>query len=355
LLRISRFDGTLQISKCGWGMVDRRLDELLPAAGGPLSERVRGAVLEVTCEAVFEPQRGQLRVPLDGLSIEDLSGVLTWNGKTAVGRNEGGKLVFDPEGERIPGKVVSVHLKLAPEDLIRDHLEEICWRAGRLDETLMQSATTFAKGALTFFAREKNDVLAHALHDIHGKLLSTEVFFGKALMLQKDLDIAFDLRAKAAAQILNDIIGVLVEFASIYIQSRASQGTLLNADTTGVQAKVKHAWQMEKLAKSSINKAASEVKVLDGDIVSLQKALSKPTMRWRRLRRRHRHCSEKSRLLNASPAEVRQAAEFSAAVDAAVRNRNAIFEELSRQQSLKAYRLGQIDTSTRRWPKKGRP
>lgn len=346
-------DGTLQVSKCGWTMVDRRLDELLPTAGDSLSERMRGAVLEVTCEAVFTPQRGQLHVPLDGMAIEDLSGVLTWNGDASVGRNEGGKLVFDPEGEQIPGKVVSLHLKLEPEDLIRDHLEEICHRALLVGDSLAPAVSAFAKGALTHFAQEKNATLGYALHDIHGKLLATEVFFGKALMLQKDLDIAFDLRAKAAAQILNDIIGVLVEFVSIYIQSRVSQGTLLNADNAGVQAEVRHALQMEKLAKSRIDKVVSEVRVIDGDILSLEQALSKANDAVAALADKTSDMLGKSRLINASPEDVRQAAEFSAAVDTAVRSRNAIFEELAGQQSLKTYRLGQIDKLNKALGKKG--
>lgn len=49
----------------------------------------------------------------------------------------------------------------------------------------------------------------------------------------------------------------------MYIQSKANQGTLLNADTGGAQAKVKWAYQMEKMAKGKVDEFASELKGIE--------------------------------------------------------------------------------------------
>lgn len=345
--------GTLQISKCGWSMIDSSLDDLFPNTGESISERMRGAVLEVTCEAAFEPQRGELRVLLENVPILDATGILTWDGKKIVGESAGDKLIFKPDGERIPGKVASLHLKLVPEDIIRDHLEEIGHRAGLVDESLTNAVSTFAKGELTFLAREKNVVLSNALQDIYGKLLATETFFGKVHILQKDLDIAFDLRAKAASQILNNIIGVLVEFASVYIQSKANQGTLLNADTGGAQAKVKWAYQLEQIAKGKVNEFATEVKGLEKTMAALENALAKANGELDALSIKSADLIKKTTITGASPAQTMELAKANTAIQAALQRRNQIFEQFSEQKHLKGYATNQIDALNKGIVKKG--
>lgn len=345
--------GSLQVSKCGWAMLDSSLDDLFPDAGSSVSERMRGAVLEVTCEAAFEPQRGQLKVHLGKVPILDAEGVLTWDGKKIVGESTGDKLIFKPEGKRIAGKVATLHLKLLPEDIIRDYLEEISHRAVLVDESLTTAVSAFAKGELSYLAKEKNDVLSHFLQDIYGKLLATETFFGKIRILQKDLDIAFDLRAKAASQILNNIIGVLVEFASVYIQSKANQGTLLNADTGGAQAKVKWAYQMEKMAKGKVDEFAQEARAIEKNMASLEKTLAKANGDLEVLSLKSAEMVKKTTITGASPAQVKELAEMNAAIEAAVKNRNQIYEQFTEQKSLKGYALNQIEVLNKALVKKG--
>lgn len=346
-------EGTLQLSKCGWIMIDNRLEDLFPDADESVSDRMRGAVLEVTCEAAFEPQRGQLNIDLGRIPILDTKGVLTWNGKTIVGDSQGQKLVFQPEGERIPGKVATLQLKLYPENIIRDHLEEINYRAAAVGETLQSAVTAFAKGELAFLAREKYSVLSNSLQDIYDKLLATEAFLGKINILQKDLDIAFDLRAKAASQILNDIIGLLVEFASIYIQSKANQGALLNSDNSGVQKRVQHAYKVEKLAKSQLDDLAAGVKAYDVKISQLQDSLAKANDNLEVLAEKSSELVKKTTVAGASPATAKELADVTSAMNAAVKNRNQIFEEITQQQLLKGNRLEQFDRLNKAMVQKG--
>lgn len=345
--------GSLQISKCGWAMLDSRLDDLFPDADSSVADRMNGAVLEVTCEAAFESQRGQLKVDLGKVPILDATGVLTWNGKKIVGESMGETLIFKPEGERIPGKVATLHLKLLPEEIIRDTLEEINHRAILVDETIGSGVSAFAKGELSYLAKEKNDVLANALQDIYSKLLATETYFGKIHILQKDLDIAFDLRAKAASQILNNIIGVLVEFASVYIQSKANQGTLLNADTGGAQAKVKWAYQMEKMAKGKVDEFASELKGIEKKMDVLEKTLAKANDELEALSLKSADLVKKTTISGASPTQVKELAEMNAAMEAAVKNRNQLFEQFAEQKSLQGYALNQIEVLNKALEKKG--
>ncbi|MDD4295554.1 MAG: hypothetical protein PHC69_01180 [Ruminiclostridium sp.] len=346
-------EGTLQVSKCGWLMIDSRLEELFPDADESISERLRGAVLEVTCEAAFEPQRGQLKIDLGRIPILDTIGVLTLNGKKIVGESTGEKLVFQPDGERIPGKVATLHLKLFPEDIIRDYLEEIRHRAAMIDETLATAVSAFVKGELSFLAREKYAVLSNALQDIYGKLLATETFFGKIFILQKDLDIAFDLRAKAASQILNDIIGVLVEFASIYIQSKASQGSLLNSDTVGVQKKVNQAYKVEKLAQNRLDLFKKEVEGFDKKIADMQKSLTKANATLEELAEKSSDLIKKTTISASNPNNAKELAETTAAMHTAVKSRNQIFEEITAQQNLKGYMLDNIEKLNKAMVKKG--
>ncbi len=345
--------GTLQVSKCGWAMVDSSLEDLFPDAGESISERLRGAVLEVTCEAAFEPQRGQLKVHLGKVPILDATGVLTWDGNKIVGESTGDKLIFKPEGELIPGKVATLHLKLLPEDIIRDYLEEIIHRAALVDESITPAVSAFAKGELSYLAKEKNDVLANGLQDIYDKLLATETFIGKIRILQNDLDIAFDLRAKAAAQILNNIIGVLVEFASVYVQSKANQGSLLNADTGGAQAKVKWAYQMEKIGKSKLDEFATEVKGYEKKMAALEKTLAKANDELDGLSLKSAELVKKTTITGASPAQVKELADTNAAMQAAVKNRNQLFEQLTEQKHLQGYALNQIEVLNKALAKKG--
>lgn len=339
----SEAEGTLQVSKSGWIMIDSKLEDLFPDADETVSERMQGAVLEVTCEAAYESQSGHLRIDFDRMPIWDTMGVLTWDCKTIVGQSQGDKLVFTPEDGRIPGKVATLHLKLYPENIICDHLEEISRRAEMIDGTLQTAVSAFAKGELSYLAREKYAVLSNSIQDIYDKLLATEAFFGKIHILQKDLDIAFDLRAKAASQIINDIIGLMVEFASVYIQSKSSQGAMFNSDNAGVQKKVQHAYKMEKIARSKVDDFAAGVKEYDRKILELEKSLDKANDTLEVLADKSTELIQKTTLSGSPPGTAKELADVTSALNEAVKSRSRIYEELAQQKDLKSYSLDLID------------
>ena len=61
----------------------------------------------------------------------------------------------------------------------------------------------------------------------------------------------------------------------MYIQSKSSQGPLMNSDNTGVQSKVQHAYKMEQIARNKLDDFASGVKEYDRKISELKNSLGK--------------------------------------------------------------------------------
>ncbi len=282
LVEEEAYTASVKVYKEGWKPIDIDLYDLASDAGGDLSERMEGANLIVSVKGILSPLKGNVNSQdLGHIPIYDMEGSLTVNDELIKGELKEDKIIFPPKGNAVKGKEVHVTVELELDENIRDMMESIHESVGQLSTKLLSDFNSYARDMMLFLGKIKRDTWRELGENFFEKLAVTEAFFAKGLIFKKELDACFDLRAKAAEQIINNIVGLLVELFSLGSQMKGKQGSLLNSDT--IEAQIKTTWHyknVKRLKASSadfgkqINQAKTELLQLEygiDDIINNKK------------------------------------------------------------------------------------
>lgn len=260
------FSAILVVFKTGWRPLDQDLADLMGETSDALEEKLSGAVLEVSAKAAFQGSLGQLQLETDDLIVQDLSGSLRINGQDIPGKWAEGVLCFQCPGQPVKGKKVSLNIELVPDEYLREGLEEIHEKACQLDRSLDADVRHFGSQLLSLLAENTDEAISAAIDRIYSKVDLTEQFFSHGLILKQYLDIAFDLREKAARRVFENLVGLLIEISSSVIELGIQQGSILNKDTLDPQrqlvlkTEIKKSLEIqEEAAKAGIESSMAKI------------------------------------------------------------------------------------------------
>lgn len=326
-------DGVLKLSKCTWAPIDKKLSTLFSISEEELAQRLSGAQLEVKVEGLYEGIAGNVNIPMKDCFIQDMLGSLTVGKTTVEGTMKGDVLVFPSIGEAIPGKRLELELVMKPEDMIRDSLEGIHEQLLRLDEELLPDFEPFGRSLLTWLATESNGTLGGNLQKIYGKLAAIETFFGKLVILKKDGDITFDLRSKAATQIINNLVGFLIETAINIYEIKSKNGALLNSEANMAEIQVKRAYKNKQIATKVTKNYNKVVTEAQEELVEAQAAVLKVEQKVQHLVDETGSLMEKIRYEN-TPAHSKRLLELREATDVAMKERDVLLSGVDKKSTL---------------------
>lgn len=275
-IKAQQSTGILQVFKYGWLMYDEELDNILSESA---RKELDGARLEVRAEAAYDDNIGRVHIDTKDLIISDSSGRLYLDNDEIAGKYEDGLLKFQI-GESATDKIIPLKVKLYPDEYIKDSLESIYGEATKLDKGLGDEVSYFGRGILSLLARSSEDDIKSFIGDFYEKLNLTGSFFRKYTILKKYLELSFKLRNEAAKRVFDNLVGLLVEIASLFIQIGISQGSISNAESKALHKEfldnvsLRDGLRHKKIILSKdIEKAGARISDIEDSLIRIGKEL----------------------------------------------------------------------------------
>ncbi|MEI6513615.1 MAG: hypothetical protein WCO51_10125, partial [bacterium] len=215
-----KFKGYLAVGKAGWEQFSGYVEELMP--GQDAEEVLKLADLMVYAKAIFSSPEAGITITKDDpkeITIDDIQA------EFQAGENESWNGAYDPDKHcyrftnphrptTTPATAVPIICEMKPEPTFFQPLSKTCVDAMKLSSTLAPALDVYVRKFLTHIAKMRLAELQDNFQDLSNKAIVISDYVVQSTALLKNLELAYNLRAKVAEEVINNMIGFLVEMGS---------------------------------------------------------------------------------------------------------------------------------------------